>query len=124
MQLSDRAVFVLAAGGIGWLLLFIFLLGGCDKTIKVAVPVTVTQTRTVVQTVPQGSTGATGATGPTGSQTSETASLKVLTAHGKVDPVAEIGRVFQFNLYSRSETYLYVKYRSVGGAPCAATEDS
>jgi hypothetical protein len=125
MELSRRAVLLLAAGGIGWLLAFIVLLGGCDKTVTQTV--SITHTRTVVVTVSQGSTGATGATGPTGSTnppTRETASLKVLTAHGKVDPVADVGRVFQFKLYSPAETYLYVKYRSAGGAPCAATDDS
>lgn len=130
MRLARRTVALLAVGGVGWLLVLIAIVGGFNKTVTKTVespPVTITRThtRTVAITVPSPAAGAT--TSPattTAAGTTETASLAVLTAGGKVDPVIDIGRVFEFYLYSPSETSLFVKYRPAGGAPCAATADS
>ena len=51
----------------------------------------------------------------------ESASLAVLDASGKVDPVQDIGRAFDFTVVSSSDTYFYATYRPSGGPACAPT---
>jgi hypothetical protein len=49
------------------------------------------------------------------------ASISVTTADGRSDPVAFIPRVFTVSGASSGPTYLFVKHRAIGGAPCAPT---
>ena len=49
----------------------------------------------------------------------DSASLVVLDAAGKNDPVQDVGRVFVFRGQATGRLNLYVKYRPSGGAPCA-----
>lgn len=127
MDLSPRARNLLVAGSVGWVILLVALLGGCNKT--VVRTVTFTETSIVTTTVaattttaPAGTTPAT--TTSVAPEPTRSVSFAVLTAHGKVDPVPEIGRVFAFTVNSPTDTTLFVKDRPAGGAPCAPTEDS
>lgn len=47
------------------------------------------------------------------------ANLEVLDAAGKPDPVAGVGRTFRLSGSSEVKTYVWVKQRPAGGAPCA-----
>jgi hypothetical protein len=46
-------------------------------------------------------------------------SISITTADGGSDPVAFIPRIFTIRGTSSGPTYLFVKHRAVGGAPCA-----
>jgi len=134
VDLNSRARAVLLGGSVGWLILLIALLGGCNKTVVRTVtlpPVTVTETSVVTTTVESPPSGGTSEPTTTGaSQTTTPAgpasgvSLAVLTAHGKIDPVPEIGRVFDFTVDTPIATTLFVTDRSAGGSTCAPTESS
>jgi hypothetical protein len=48
-------------------------------------------------------------------------SISITTSDGRSDPVAFIPRVFTVSGASAGPTYLFVKHRATGGAPCAPT---
>ena len=54
----------------------------------------------------------------------DTASLSITDAAGNSDPVVGIGRTFTVTGNTPTAKYLYVKYRSVGGAACAPSPGS
>jgi hypothetical protein len=121
MGLSHRTLALLAFGTVGWLILFIALAGGCDKT------------RTLVETVVETETLATDTTTESGAfdttedsvdTTGDSVSLAVLDSRGRNDPVEDVGRVLDFTTESAADAYLYVTHRPAGGAQCAPTYDA
>lgn len=54
----------------------------------------------------------------------DTVDLRVIDAGGRVDPVQDIARTFEFNVASGSNSYLFVKFRPSGGPGCAPTAAS
>lgn len=55
----------------------------------------------------------------TGQAFADSVTLSVTTTTGASDPAASVARVFTLSGTSAVETYVWVKYRPPGGAPCA-----
>jgi hypothetical protein len=130
MNLRRGTLGLLALGAVGWLILFISIAGGCDRTRTVteAVTETIVETTTVTETT----TATDSSTDTTPTETSSTDSgavdtsqdsvtLAVLDSNGKNDAVEDVGRVLDFTVQSAADAYLYVKDRPAGGSTCAPT---